>query len=100
MLNNKTVAVIIPAYNEAKQIGVVIDTIPDFVDRIVIINDYSTDKTAEIVMGCIESDKREKLFIADLSKTNVETDRFSRADEAIRQLETKLNRFFNPAEIA
>jgi len=49
MLNNKTVAVVVPAYNEEKQIGQVIETMPDFVDRIIVVNDCSTDKTEEVV---------------------------------------------------
>ncbi len=49
MINNKTIAVVVPAYNEETQIAVVIDTMPDFVDRIIIVNDCSKDKTAEIV---------------------------------------------------
>jgi len=53
MLYGKTIAVVIPAYNEATQIGIVIETMPDFVDRIVVVNDCSTDKTAEIVMDYI-----------------------------------------------
>ncbi len=48
MLGNKTVAVVVPAYNEEKQIRQVVETIPDFVDRIIIVNDCSTDKTAAI----------------------------------------------------
>ena len=34
MLNNKTIAVVVPAYNEEKQISTVIETMPVFVDRI------------------------------------------------------------------
>ncbi|MBN1462427.1 MAG: glycosyltransferase [Paludibacteraceae bacterium] len=49
MLNNKSVAVIVAAYNEENQIGKVINTMPDFVDKIVVINDGSKDKTAKIV---------------------------------------------------
>jgi glycosyltransferase involved in cell wall biosynthesis len=49
MLNNNTIAVVVPAYNEEIQIGSVIETMPDFVDRIVVINDNSNDRTAEIV---------------------------------------------------
>jgi glycosyltransferase involved in cell wall biosynthesis len=49
MLSDKTIAVVIPAYNEEKQIRRVIETIPDFVDRIIIVNDCSKDKTADIV---------------------------------------------------
>ena len=39
MLNGRKVAVVVPAYNEESQIGIVIDTMPDFVDRIVVVND-------------------------------------------------------------
>lgn len=55
MLNNKTIAVVVPAYNEEKQIGIVIETIPDFVDRIIIVNDCSIDKTEEVVKAFINS---------------------------------------------
>jgi len=49
MIKDKTVAVVVPAYNEETQIGMVIETMPDFVDRIIIIDDLSKDKTVEIV---------------------------------------------------
>lgn len=49
MYNNQTIAVVVPCFNEEKQISKVIDTMPDFVDRIVIINDGSTDQTEELV---------------------------------------------------
>lgn len=49
MLNNKTVAVVVPAYNEEKQIGLVIETMPAFVDRIIIVNDNSNDTTDLII---------------------------------------------------
>ncbi|MDR2382027.1 MAG: glycosyltransferase, partial [Bifidobacteriaceae bacterium] len=49
MLDGKTVAVVVPAHNEAGQIGIVLDTMPDFVDRIVVVNDNSTDQTAQEV---------------------------------------------------
>ena len=45
MINNKTIAVVVPAYNEESQVGMVIDTMPPFVDRIVIVNDGSIDST-------------------------------------------------------
>jgi glycosyltransferase involved in cell wall biosynthesis len=55
MLNNKTVAVVIPAYNEENQIRTVIETMPEFVDRIVIVNDMSSDKTSEVVKSYFNS---------------------------------------------
>jgi glycosyltransferase involved in cell wall biosynthesis len=44
-----TVAVVVPAYNEEQLIGKVLETMPDFVDKVVVVNDYSRDRTAEIV---------------------------------------------------
>jgi glycosyltransferase involved in cell wall biosynthesis len=49
MYRNKTIAVVIPAYNEEKLIGKVLKTIPTFVDHIVVVDDDSRDRTGEIV---------------------------------------------------
>lgn len=49
MYKNKSICVVVPAHNEAGQIGNVIETMPDYVDKIVIVDDRSTDNTAEIV---------------------------------------------------
>ncbi len=49
MYKNHAVCVVIPAHNEARQIGRVIETMPGYVDRIVVVNDASTDNTAEVV---------------------------------------------------
>ncbi|MBI5446677.1 MAG: glycosyltransferase family 2 protein [Deltaproteobacteria bacterium] len=48
MLHDKTVAVVIPAYNVEALVGGVVDTIPDFVDRIYVVDDRSADRTAEV----------------------------------------------------
>lgn len=48
MLLNKTVAVVVNAYNEEKQIGSVLATMPDFVDRIIVVNDCSKDRPADV----------------------------------------------------
>lgn len=49
MLENKTIGVVVPAYNEEHLIGRVIETIPDFVDELIIVDDKSTDATADVV---------------------------------------------------
>ena len=54
MLFNKTVAVVVPAYNEEKQIARVLATMPEFVDRIIVVNDCSSDNTADVVLSCIQ----------------------------------------------
>lgn len=51
MLRNKSIAVVIPAYNEEHQIGMVIKNLPEFVDEILVIDDGSTDNTPEIAKG-------------------------------------------------
>ena len=42
-----SVAVVVPAYNEERQIGKVLETMPEFVDQIIVVNDGSTDATQE-----------------------------------------------------
>jgi len=49
MYKNKTIAVVVPAFNEETQIGKVIETMPDYVDRIIIVDDVSKDNTVGIV---------------------------------------------------
>ena len=49
MFNEKTICVVVPAYNESSQIGKVIETMPVFVDCMVVIDDASQDDTVEIV---------------------------------------------------
>ena len=49
MYRNKRIAVVVPAYNEETQIAKVIDTMPEWVDMIVIINDCSRDRTSEVI---------------------------------------------------
>ncbi len=49
MYKGKKVGVVVPAYNEERLIGRVIETMPNFVDCIIIIDDASHDQTSEIV---------------------------------------------------
>jgi glycosyltransferase involved in cell wall biosynthesis len=45
MYRDKTVAAVVPAYNEEPHIGEVIQTLPEFVDRAYVVDDASTDDT-------------------------------------------------------
>jgi glycosyltransferase involved in cell wall biosynthesis len=58
MYRDKTIAVIIPAYDEEKLIGKVLETIPPFVDHIAVVDDGSKDRTGETVRGCQKGDPR------------------------------------------
>jgi glycosyltransferase involved in cell wall biosynthesis len=48
---NACVAAVVPAYNEEALIATVIETMPDFVDHIVIVDDCSPDRTSEVVQS-------------------------------------------------
>jgi glycosyltransferase involved in cell wall biosynthesis len=49
MYRDKKISVVIPCYNEGKQIARVVDTMPDYVDYIIAINDQSKDNTREVI---------------------------------------------------
>lgn len=99
MLNNKTIAVVVPAYNEESQIGMVIETMPDFVDRIVIVNDMSSDKTKEVV---------EKYFLASENNTSIEIKKsdvfiekgiYNEANKVLWQRNQDEIKYFTPSEV-
>ena len=79
MLLGKTIAVTVPAYNEERQIGMVIETMPDFVDRIVVVNDGSKDNTADVVKKYIAEDTIETITIT-IDDKEIEPNIYNRAD--------------------
>lgn len=54
MHKSKNIAVVVPAYNEEKLICRVLEAMPDFVDTLVVVDDNSTDRTAQIVKNFIK----------------------------------------------
>ena len=68
MYKNKQIGVVIPCFNEATQIGKVINTMPDFVDVMIIVDDCSNDTTLETVKK-LQSDTHCKIEIIE-HKTN------------------------------
>lgn len=47
-LNSRTVVVIVPALNEEQSVGLVIDAMPGFIDHVVVVDNGSTDATADV----------------------------------------------------
>ncbi len=45
MYEGTTVGVVIPAYNEERFVGEVVETVPEYVDRVYVVDDCSTDDT-------------------------------------------------------
>ena len=99
MLNGKTVAVVVPAYNEEAQIGKVIETMPMFVDRIIIVNDCSKDKTASVVQEYQQkiNGKDELISIPDMLGKIVKTD-YNEADVVSDQLAIEEESNYVPCE--
>lgn len=85
MLYGKTVAVTVPAYNEGNQIGMVIETMPDFVDRIVIVNDGSKDNTADVVKKYIAEDTSVTAIIAK-SNPKFKPNIYNRVDIVLHEM--------------
>jgi glycosyltransferase involved in cell wall biosynthesis len=65
MYKDKSICVVIPAYNESTQIGKVIDSMPSFVDKIVIVDDLSKDNTIEVVERYQQSNNKITLLKHD-----------------------------------
>ncbi len=68
MFRKHSFAVVIPAYNEEKLIAQTVNTLPDFVDHIITINDGSKDKTLNILKDLAKHNKR--ISVID-NKTNL-----------------------------
>ena len=68
MYKGHSIGVGVPAHNEATQIGKVIETMPDHVDRIVIIDDQSTDATSDRVREYQKSDARVVLIVHETNQ--------------------------------
>ena len=62
MYKNHTVFVVVPCYNEELQVGSVLTTLPSWVDRIIAIDDASSDRTADVIEGLIKLDPRISLI--------------------------------------
>ena len=58
MILDKSISVVIPAYNEGKLITKTLTTMPDFVDHIIVVEDGSKDNTLELIKGLSEKDER------------------------------------------
>ena len=67
LYRDRVVSVVVPAFNEEKLIGVTLDTMPEYVDHIIVVNDGSTDNTRSIVEVYMEKDPRIELISHDVN---------------------------------
>jgi len=99
MLNNKTIGVVIPCYNEGTQISMVIDSMPDFVDRIIIIDDVSKDNTVDVVLEYLRKDNSSSLKLTSNLKKTIPTTIYNQADIEVHQKNIEEVKKFTPIEI-
>jgi glycosyltransferase involved in cell wall biosynthesis len=70
MYLQKTIAVVVPVFNEEKLIAKTLMSIPSLVDKIIVVDDCSTDHTGEILKEGAEEDRR-ILLIKHISNQGV-----------------------------
>lgn len=70
MYEGKTIAVVVPCYNEETQIEKVLETMPTLVDCIIVVDDCSQDKTVELVEKQIAAEGENPKTILIQMETN------------------------------
>jgi glycosyltransferase involved in cell wall biosynthesis len=58
MYLQKTIAVVVPAYNEERLIAKTLRSIPSLVDKVIVVDDRSSDNTVKFVREVAEKDRR------------------------------------------
>jgi len=65
MLNNKRIAVVLPAYNAEKTLETTLRELPDLVDLRILVDDHSSDHTVEIARRLMSRQPDLQLFVHD-----------------------------------
>ncbi len=68
MYRKKRISLVIPAYNEQRLIKPTLENVPKMIDRIYVVNDCSTDNTADVVLDISKKDKRITLINHEKNK--------------------------------
>ena len=100
MLFDKTIAVVVPAYNEERQIRQVLETMPDFVDRIIVVNDCSTDNTAAVVLDYISKQKSVQPIIKDNVVKDTRDNKYNRAEHLLKEKQQTDMEYFISSKVA
>lgn len=66
MYEGRSIAVVVPAYNEAGLVGGVIETMPSYVDRVYVVDDCSTDGTWEEILQ--HTDRAERTALTEVNE--------------------------------
>ena len=99
MISEKTIAVVVPAYNEETQIENVVKNMPEFVDRIVVVNDGSTDKTLDVLKQLIVQPVNNAVTIKNKLDQIQELKNFNRAEQVLIEKRKKELGYFPASNI-
>ncbi len=99
MIKDKTVAVVVPCYNEESQIGMVIDTMPEFVDKIVVVNDLSKDKTSAVVRTYLKKFPDVHIPHRDYDSKGRVNNIYMTAEQVLDQKNKEEVEFFTPHKV-
>jgi len=94
----RSIAVVIPCYNEETQILDVLKGIPSFVRRIIVVNDHSSDRTREVVQAYIQENKTEAVEFYKQQSILIKN-KFNEADIVLAQIKEQENLKFTPSKI-
>jgi glycosyltransferase involved in cell wall biosynthesis len=65
MYRDNSIAVVVPCHNEQLLITRVMDTMPDFVDRVYIVDDHSSDQTVEVVKNYLITSQTQRITLIE-----------------------------------
>ena len=97
MINNKTIAVVVPCYNEESQIEMVVKNMPEFVDRIVVVNDLSKDKTETVVKSLINNVSYDSS--TEIKPKRVIPNPYNKAEQILEKVNDEEIKFYTPQKI-
>jgi glycosyltransferase involved in cell wall biosynthesis len=88
MISGKTIAVVVPAYNEESQIAHVVNSMPDYVDRIIVVNDKSKDATLQVLQDLLENTPTDRPIEIPVPPEEKHIGKFDydRADRVLREM--------------
>ncbi len=58
MYRSKRIALVLPAYNEAKLIKPTLENVPELIDKVYVVDDHSPDNQNEVIVQCAQADSR------------------------------------------
>lgn len=65
MYRNHCIGVVVPAYNEELLIGRSLESMPDFVDHIVVVDDCTRATTVQLMAAALEVEGAKRIFEYD-----------------------------------